>query len=118
MYTNDYAINNVDNNAGNTANLAVSTNSALPMRAMREVPKPNPNAEKITGLVKERGRVSGYQLASGKIVGKDEAINLARGGGIQGVGISSRKGSEYLKSLPDGSGMNNLNALPTVSANL
>jgi len=88
----------------------------LPMRAMREVPQPKANAPKITGLVKERGRVSGYQLSDGKIVDKQSAINLARDGGIAGVGISSRKGSEYLKSLPDDSGMNNLNALPTVSA--
>ena len=89
----------------------------LPMRAMREIPQANSNAAHITGLVKERGRVSGYQLSSGQILDKQAAIDLARGGGIQGVGISSRKGSEYLKSLPDGSGMNNLNALPTVSAN-
>ncbi|MCL2077119.1 MAG: DUF3892 domain-containing protein [Oscillospiraceae bacterium] len=108
MYTNDNSINNIDNNVGNLAN--------LPMRAMREIPQPNPTAESITGLVKERGRVSGYQLSGGRILGKTEAIELARSGGIRGVGISSRKGNEYLKSLPDDSGMNNLNALPTVSA--
>jgi hypothetical protein len=92
-------------------------NSSLPMRAMREVPQAKAGAQKITGLVKERGRVSGYQLSNGNILNKQDAINLARGGGIQGVGISSRKGAEYLKSLPDDSGTNNLNALPTVSAN-
>ncbi|MDR2531521.1 MAG: DUF3892 domain-containing protein [Oscillospiraceae bacterium] len=108
MYTNDNSINNIDNNAGNIAN--------LPMRAMREIPQPGANAMRITGLVKERGRVSGYQLSDGQILDKPAAINLARGGGIQGVGISSRKGSEYLKSLPDDSGTNNLNALPTISA--
>jgi hypothetical protein len=83
---------------------------------MREVPVARAGAAKITGLVKERGRVSGYQLSDGNIVNKQDALNLARSGGIQGVGISSRKGSEYLKSLPDDSGTNNLNALPTVSA--
>ena len=93
-----------------------NANSDLPMRAMREVPQPRANAPKITGLVKERGRVSGYRLSDGQTIDKQSAINLARSGGIAGVGISSRKGSEYLKSLPDDSGMNNLNALPTVSA--
>jgi hypothetical protein len=112
MYTNDNAINNLDNVAGVAATMAT-----LPMRAMREIPQPKANAAKITGLVKERGRISGYQLSDGKVLDKQAAINLARGGGIQGVGISSRKGAEYLKSLPDGSGMNNLNALPTVSTN-
>ncbi|MCL1822840.1 MAG: DUF3892 domain-containing protein [Oscillospiraceae bacterium] len=112
MYTNDNTINSTDHVAGNMALAAAN----LPMRAMREVPEPNANAAHITGLVKERGRVSGYQLSSGQILNKQDAINLARGGGITGVGISSRKGNEYLKSLPDGSGMNNLNALPTVSA--
>jgi hypothetical protein len=91
-------------------------NHNLPMRAMREIPQPNANAQRITGLVKERGKVSGYQLANGEILDKQNAINLARSGGIAGVGISSRKGNEYLKSLPDDSGANNLNALPTVSA--
>jgi len=94
----------------------MNMNKDLPMRAMREVPQPNSNAERITGLVKQRGRVSGYQLSGGRIIDKQEAVELARRGGIQGVGISSRKGSEYLKSLPDDSGTNNLNALPTVSA--
>jgi len=108
MFTNDNAINNTDNVAGNLA--------SLPMRAMREIPRANANAAHITGLVKERGRVSGYQLSNGNILDKASAVNLARSGGIQGVGISSRKGSEYLKSLPDGSGTNNLNALPTVSS--
>jgi hypothetical protein len=94
-----------------------NTLANLPLRAMREIPQPHANAAQITGLVKERGRVSGYQLSNGNILDKQSAINLARSGGIQGVGISTRKGSEYLKSLPDGSGTNNLNALPTVSAN-
>jgi hypothetical protein len=106
MYDNDSATNFTDSVAGNM--------SALPMRAMREVPQPKAGAERITGLVKERGKVSGYQLSGGRIVDKQEAVNLARGGGIHGVGISSRKGTEYLKSLPDGSENNNLNALPTV----
>ena len=96
--------------------MSVNNNSSLPMRAMKEVPQPGKHACSITGLVKERGRVSGYQLSNGNILDKPSAIELARSGGIQGVGISSRKGSEYLKSLPDDSGTNNLNALPTVSA--
>jgi len=93
-----------------------NNNVNLPMRAMREIPQAKAGAASITGLVKERGKVSGYQLSNGQTLNKQDAISLARGGGIAGVGISSRKGSEYLKSLPDGSGMNNLNALPTVNA--
>ncbi|MCL2109019.1 MAG: DUF3892 domain-containing protein [Oscillospiraceae bacterium] len=110
-----------DNPANNLAGMAAVSGAgknaaALPLRAMREIPQARADAAKITALVKERGRVSGYQLSNGKILDKQSAINLARDGGIQGVGISSRKGAEYLKSLPDDSGMNNLNALPTVSA--
>ncbi|MCL2019315.1 MAG: DUF3892 domain-containing protein [Oscillospiraceae bacterium] len=114
MFNSDNTINNMDNTSGNMAVAA----SALPLRAMREIPIPKADAKHITGLVKERGRVSGYQLSDGNIIDKQQAITLARDGGIRGVGISSRKGNEYLKSLPDDSGMNNLNALPTVTNSL
>ena len=91
--------------------------SSLPMNTFREIPTPNHDAQRITGLVKHRGRITGYQLSNGNILNKQEGISLARQGGIQGVGISERKGSEYLKSLPDGSEANNLSSLPTVSNN-
>jgi hypothetical protein len=85
------------------------------MNTFREIPTPHGDAKKITGLVKRRGRITGYQLSDGQILNKQDGISLARSGGIQGVGISERKGSEYLKSLPDGKESNNLSSLPTVS---
>lgn len=89
--------------------------SALPMMAMKEIPEPSSTAAQITGLVKDSGRVVGYQLSSGQTLRKDEAVALARQGGIYGVGISERDGNEYLKSVPDGTEINNLSNLPSVS---
>lgn len=89
--------------------------TALPLMAMKEVPDSNTNAKEIVALVKESGRVEGYQLSDGNIVSKQEGVNLARQGEIRGVGISSRNGNEYLKSIPDGTENNNLGNLPAVS---
>ncbi|MGI6403107.1 MAG: DUF3892 domain-containing protein [Oscillospiraceae bacterium] len=89
--------------------------SQLPMMAMKDIPTPNPDAQQITALVKEQGRVTGYQLSDGRILNKADAVQLARQGGIRGVGISSRKGNEYLKSLPDQQESNNLGNLPSVT---
>lgn len=89
--------------------------TALPMMAMKEIPEPNSTAAQITALVKDSGKVVGYQLSSGQTLGKDDAVALARQGGIQGVGISERNGNEYLKSVPDGTESNNLSHLPSVS---
>jgi len=91
------------------------TSTVLPMAAMKEIPTANANAAEITALVKEGGKVMGYQLSSGQVVGKDQGIAMARQGGIAGVGISEKNGNEYLKSLPDGSESNNLGSLPSVS---
>lgn len=88
----------------------------LPMRALDEVPQPNPNAPRIKALVKDSGKVVGYQLSDNQIVSKEQGIELARQGGIQGVGIANRKGNEYLKSLPDGTESNNLSDLPSVAS--
>jgi len=90
--------------------------SALPMMAMKEIPEPNSNAANITALVKDSGKVVGYQLSNGQTVGKDEGVALAKQGGIQGVGVSERYGNEYLKSIPDGTESNNLSSLPSVSS--
>ncbi len=87
---------------------------SLPMKALSDIPNPNPNAKKIVALVKESGRVSGYKLSDDRIVSKEEGVELARQGEIRGVGISSRNGNEYLKSLPDDDEGNNLSSLPTV----
>ncbi|MCL2695398.1 MAG: DUF3892 domain-containing protein [Clostridiales bacterium] len=86
----------------------------LPMNALNEIPVPNADAKRIVALTKSSGRITGYQLEGGKILDKPGAIELARQGGIRGVGIANRKGNEYLKSLPDDTEENNLGNLPTV----
>lgn len=90
-------------------------NSKLPLMAMEEIPSPKPDAQEITALVKDEGRVTGYQLSDGSVLDKPVAVNLAREGGIRGVGVASRNGNEYLKSLPDGSEANNLGNLPAIT---
>ncbi len=90
-------------------------NSKLPLMAMEDIPNPKPDAQKITALVKDEGRVTGYQLSDGSVLDKPVAVNLARQGGIRGVGVASRNGNEYLKSLPDDSEANNLGNLPAIT---
>lgn len=89
--------------------------SSLPMMALDEIPEAKADTKEIIGLVKDSGKVTGYQLSDGQIVDKQEGIELARQGNIKGVGISSRNGNEYLKSLPDDTESNNLGNLPAVS---
>lgn len=89
--------------------------STLPMMALEHIPQPNADAQQIVALVKEEGVVTGYQLSDGRILNKAEGVELAKQGGIQGVGIAVRSGTEYLKSLPDASEGNNLDNLPSVT---
>ena len=60
-------------------------------------PVPNKDAKSIVKLVRKDGKV----------------VQLAKQGGIRGVAIASRNGSEYLRSLPDGDESNNLGDLPS-----
>lgn len=87
---------------------------SLPMNALKEIPTPGEHARRITALAKESGHVEGYQLDDGRVISKKEGVELARNGGISGVGISNRKGNEYLKSLPDNTEDNNLSHLPSI----
>ena len=89
--------------------------TTAPMNTFSEIPTPREDAEHIVAIKKESGRITGYKLSDGRIINKDEGILLARQGGIKGVGISERKGEEYLKSLPDETEENNLGNLPTIS---
>lgn len=89
--------------------------SKLPMQTLKDIPQPNADAKQITGLVKEGGRITGYQLSDGKVFSKQEGVQLAKQGGIRGVGVATRNGNEYLKSLPDDTEGNNLSNLPSVS---
>ncbi len=87
----------------------------LAYAALDDVPTPKSDAKEIVGLVKNSGRITGYQLSNGSTVSKEEGVAMAKSGDIQGVGVAHRKDSEYLKSLPDGTENNNLGNLPSVS---
>lgn len=87
----------------------------LAYAALDDVPTPKSDAKEIVGLVKNSGRITGYQLSDGSTVSKEEGVAMAKSGDIQGVGVAHRKDSEYLKSLPDGTENNNLGNLPSVS---
>ena len=87
----------------------------LVQNTLDEIPTPTANAKRIVGLVKEGGRITGYQLSDNTIVEKQQAVNMAKQGQIAGVGIAHRGDTEYLKSIPDGSENNNLGNLPSVS---
>ena len=87
----------------------------LVKNTLDEIPQANSNAKQIIGLVKEGGRITGYQLSDNAVVKKQQAVDMARQGQIAGVGIAHRGDTEYLKSIPDGSENNNLGNLPSVS---
>lgn len=89
--------------------------SMLSMQTLKDVPQPNADAKQITALVKENGRITGYQLSDGRVLSKKEGVQLAKQGHISGVGVATRNGNEYLKSLPDDKEDNNLGNLPSVS---
>lgn len=84
-------------------------------QALDQIHRANADAKRIVGLVKEGGRITGYQLSDNSIVEKQQAVDMARQGQIAGVGIAHRGETEYLKSIPDGSENNNLGSLPTIS---
>ena len=84
------------------------------MQTLDQIPQTNSNARRIVGLVKEGGRITGYQLSDSSIVEKQQAVDMAKQGQIAGVGIAHRGDTEYLKSIPDGT-ENNLGNLPSVS---
>jgi hypothetical protein len=87
----------------------------LVKQTLDQIPQPAANAKRIIGLVKESGRITGYQLSDNFIVEKQQAVDMAKQGLIAGVGIAHRGDTEYLKSIPDGSENNNLGNLPSVS---
>ena len=87
----------------------------LVKNTLDQIPHTEADAKKIIGLVKENGRIAGYQLSDNSIVEKQQAVQMAKEGQIAGVGIAHRGDTEYLKSIPDGSENNNLGNLPSVS---
>ena len=89
--------------------------SELAKASLDQIPTPKTDAKEIVGLVKSNGRISGYQLSDGTKVSREQGVSMAKSGDIKNVGISHRKDTEYLKSIPDGEEGNNLGSLPTVS---
>ena len=87
----------------------------LVRQTLDQIPQPKADARRIVGLVKQSGRITGYQLSDDSIVEKQQAVNMAKQGQIAGVGVAHRKDTEYLKAIPDGRESNNLSSLPTVS---
>lgn len=87
----------------------------LPVNINKEVPTPNSNAQSIRALIKKSGEIIGYELLNGERISKEEGVQMAKSGQISGVAVAvSRKGEEYLRSLPDQDENNNLSSLPTV----
>jgi len=65
-----------------------------------------------------QGEITAYELENGEIVSKEQAVLLAKQGNISGVSVStSKKGEEFLRSLPDQNKSNNLDSLPVIDDN-
>ncbi len=73
----------------------------------------------ISRVVKDNGgEITAYEFENGEIVSKEQAVMLAKQGNIAGVSIStSKRGEEFLRSLPDGDKSNNLDSLPVIDDN-
>ena len=89
----------------------------LVKQTLDQIPQANSNAKRIVGLVKEGGRITGYQLSDNTVVEKQQAVNMAKQGQIADVAIAHRGDTQYLKSVPNGSENDNLSNLPSVSPN-
>lgn len=87
----------------------------LVKNTLDQIPNAKSDAKRITGLVKENGRVTGYQLSDNSIVEKPQAVQMAKQGEIAGVGVAHRGDNEYLKSIPNNKENDNLGNLPTVA---
>ena len=79
------------------------------------IPDATPDSKTITGLVKESGKITGYQLSDNSVVSKQQGVNMAKQGQISGVGIAHRGDTEYLKAVPNGNENDNLGNLPSIS---
>ena len=79
----------------------------LAKQTLDQISQANADAKRIVGLVKEGGRITGYQLSDTSIGVKQRAVEMAKQG--------HRGDTEHLKSIPDGSENNNLGNLPSVS---
>ena len=87
----------------------------LVKNTLDEIPEAKADAKRIVGLVKENGRVTGYQLSDKTVVEKSRAVQMAKQGEIAGVGVAHRGNNEYLKSIPNEKENDNLGNLPSVT---
>ena len=89
------------------------------MKGSVDLNKRENSAHMISRVVKDNGgEITAYEFENGDIVSKSQAVILAKQGSIGGVSIStSKKGEEFLKSLPDGDKSNNLDSLPIIDDN-
>lgn len=87
----------------------------LVKNTLDEIPEAKADARRIVGLVKENGRVTGYQLSDKTVVEKSRAVQMAKQGEIAGVGVAHRGNNEYLKSIPNEKENDNLGNLPSVT---
>lgn len=107
---------NLDGNMSDSKNRNDGMIGKMPVNINKETPTPGSNAQNITSLIKHSGEITGYVLSDGTQLSKEEGVTLAKAGGINGVAVGvSRKGEEYLRSLPDQSENNNLSSLPTIN---
>ena len=68
----------------------------LAKQTLDRIPQANANAKRFVGLVKEGGRITGYQHSENSIVEKRQAVDMAKQGQIAGVGIAHRVDTAYL----------------------
>lgn len=87
----------------------------LAKNTLDQIPQASPDANRIVGLVRESGKITGYKLSDESIVSKSDAVQMAKQGKIAGVGIAHLGDTEYLKSIPNQNENDNLGNLPAVS---
>ena len=59
-------------------------------QTLGHIPQANSNAKQIVGLVKEVGKITGYQLLNNSIVENQHAVDIEKQGQITGVSIAHR----------------------------
>jgi len=89
--------------------------SKIPLTGVQFESQSNINKQSIKAVIKNSGEITGYELSNGEQITKERGVELAKAGSISGVSVStSRKGEEYLRSLPDQDESNNLSSLPII----
>lgn len=89
--------------------------SKIPLTGVQFESQSNINKQSIKAVIKNSGEITGYELSNGEQITKERGVELAKAGSISGVSVStSRKGEEYLRSLPDQDESNNLSSLPVI----